>query len=108
VVADGSPVAIGGLQSVNYIHGDAVLPILVKKSARGHGLGMQIAFLLLDIAFDRLRLRRVTTYFRSDNQRSERLTRRAGFVQEGLLREAWFVCTPEERICAKNSARSSR
>jgi RimJ/RimL family protein N-acetyltransferase len=87
----GTPVAVGGLQSINYVHGDAVLPILVKKNARGHGLGMRIACLLLDIAFDRLRLRRVTTYFRSDNQRSERLTRRAGFVQEGRLRDAWFV-----------------
>src|SRR4051812_37531232 len=28
---DRQPVAIGGLQSVNYVHGDAVLPILVSK-----------------------------------------------------------------------------
>jgi hypothetical protein len=46
---------------------------------------------MLDMAFDRLRLRRVTTYFRSDNLRTERLTTRAGFQQEGRIREAWFV-----------------
>ena len=87
----GTPVAIGGLQAVNYVHGDAVLPIFVRKSARGHGLATRIGVLLLDIAFDRLRLRRMTTYFRADNLRSERLTQRLGFLQEGRLREAWFV-----------------
>src|SRR3712207_5045535 len=74
--ADGhAPVALGGLQSVNYVHGDAVLPILVDRSARGRGLGLRIAAALLDVAFDRLRLRRVTTFFRADNLRTERLTR---------------------------------
>lgn len=86
-----APVAIGGLQSVNYVHGDAVLPILVSKSVRGKGLGLRVAMVLLDLAFDRLRLRRVTTFFRSDNARTERLTRRAGFQQEGRMREAWFA-----------------
>src|SRR4051794_39830792 len=51
------PVAVGGLQSVNYVNGDAVLPILVSKSLRGKGLGLRIAMVLLDLAFDRLRLR---------------------------------------------------
>jgi RimJ/RimL family protein N-acetyltransferase len=88
---DRTPVAIGGLQSVNYVHGDAVLPILVSKAVRGHGLGLRIAVVMLDTAFERLRLRRVTTFFRSDNLRTERLTQRAGFREEGRLREAWLV-----------------
>jgi RimJ/RimL family protein N-acetyltransferase len=86
-----APVGIGGLQSVNYVHGDATLPILVSKPARGEGLGLRIAVIMLDMAFDRLRLRRVTTFFRSDNLRTERLTRRVGFRSEGRLREAWLV-----------------
>src|SRR5882724_3843453 len=85
------PVAIGGLQSVNYVHGDAVLPILVSKAMRGKGLGLRIAIVLLDLAFDRLRLHRVTTFFRSDNLRTERLTKRVGFQQEGRMRGAWFA-----------------
>lgn len=88
---DRAPVALGGLQSVNYAHGDAVLPILVSEAARGGGLGLRIACLLLDLAFDRLRLRRITTFFRADNERSERLVGRAGFREEGRMREAWFV-----------------
>ena len=89
--ANRTPVAIGGLQSINYVHGDATLPILVSKSVRGQGLGLRIAIIMLDMAFDRLRLRRVTTFFRSDNLRTERLTQRAGFREEGRLREAWLI-----------------
>ena len=85
------PVAIGGLQSISYVNGDAVLPILVSAPERGKGIGLRIAVHLLDMAFDRLRLRRVTTFFRSDNQRTERLTKRVGFRQEGRMREAWFA-----------------
>jgi RimJ/RimL family protein N-acetyltransferase len=85
------PVAIGGLQSISYANGDAVLPILVSGPVRGRGIGLRIAVHLLDMAFDRLRLRRVTTYYRSDNQRTERLTKRAGFRHEGRMREAWFA-----------------
>ncbi len=88
---DQRPIAIGGLQAVNYVHGDAVLPILVSKPERGKGLGLRIAIILLDMAFDRLRLHRVTTFFRSDNLRTERLTRRIGFQQEGRMRQAWFA-----------------
>lgn len=84
-------VAIGGLQSVNYAHGDAVMPIIVAKAARGGGLGLRIASLLLDLAFDRLRLRRVTTFFRADNERTARLVRRVGFTEEGRMRKAWLV-----------------
>lgn len=89
--AAGRPVAIGGLQSINYVHGDAVIPILVSRAARGEGLGLCISILMLDMAFDRLRLRRVTTYYRADNSRTARLIERAGFVEEGRLREAWLV-----------------
>ena len=102
-----TPVAIGGLPSISYVNGDAVLPILVSTSERGKGIGLRIAIHLLDMAFDRLRLRRVTTFFRSDNQRTERLTRRAGFRQEGCMREAWFAGgNPTTASCSASCARS--
>src|SRR3712207_3696940 len=65
-----APVAVGGLLSVNYAHGDAVLAMLVAKPARGKGLGLRLGSLLLDLAVDRLRLRRITT-FRSEEHTSE-------------------------------------
>jgi RimJ/RimL family protein N-acetyltransferase len=88
---DRTAVGIGGLQAVNYLHGDAVLPVLIARSARGRGLGLRVAAILLDVAFDRLRLRRVTTYFRSDNARTQEIVTRLGFREEGRLRQAWMV-----------------
>lgn len=86
----GEPVAIGGLQAVNYFHGDAVLPMFVARQMRGKGIGIRMIGLLLDIAFDSLRLARVTTYYREDNEISAKLARRASFTEEGRMRKAWF------------------
>ncbi len=87
--AGGEPAAIGGLQSINYLHGDAVLPVFVAKPVRRRGLGLRMTCLLLDLAFDRLRLSRVTTYCREDNTISARMIRKVGFQEEGRLRKAW-------------------
>jgi RimJ/RimL family protein N-acetyltransferase len=88
---DGTPVAIGGLQAISYTHGDAVMPIFVARQARGGGIGLGIGVALLDLACDRLRLHRVTTFFRADNERSAHLTQRLGFREEGRMRQAWFA-----------------
>jgi RimJ/RimL family protein N-acetyltransferase len=87
---DGGAAALGGLQSINYFHGDAVLPVFVAPSARQQGLGLRMTCMLLDLAFDRLHLARVTTYFREDNEISSRMIRKAAFREEGRLRKAWL------------------
>ena len=86
----GVPAAFGGLQSVNYFHGDAVLPVFVGPLVRGQGIGTRMVGMLLDLAFDRLRLTRITTYYREDNQVSAKMIRKAGFKEEGRLRKAWL------------------
>jgi RimJ/RimL family protein N-acetyltransferase len=88
--SNGKEAALGGLQGINYFHGDAVLPIFVAPSARHQGLGLRMTCLLLDLAFDRLHLRRVTTYFRQDNEISSRMIQKAAFREEGRLRKAWL------------------
>jgi RimJ/RimL family protein N-acetyltransferase len=84
------PVAIGGLQTINYPSGDCVLPIFVARAVRGRGIGIRLIGLLLDFAFDSLRLTRVTTFYREDNEISARLVGRAAFKEEGRMRKAWF------------------
>ena len=86
----GEPVAIGGLQTINYPSGDCVLPIFVARAMRRRGIGIRLIGLLLDFAFDRLRLTRVTTYYREDNEISAKLVGRAAFKEEGRMRKAWF------------------
>src|SRR5262249_45216497 len=56
---------------------------------RHQGLGLRMTCLLLDLAFDRLHLARVTTYLRQDNEISARMIRKAAFREEGRLRKAW-------------------
>jgi RimJ/RimL family protein N-acetyltransferase len=87
---NGKEAVLGGLQGINYFHGDAVLPVFVAPSARHQGLGLRMTCLLLDLAFDRLHLRRVTTYFRQDNEISSRMIRKAAFREEGRMRKAWL------------------
>jgi RimJ/RimL family protein N-acetyltransferase len=87
----GMPIAIGGLQSIDYINGNCVLPVFITKTMRGKGIGIRLTALLLDFAFDKLRLTRVTTYYREDNEISAKLVARTAFKIEGILRKSWFV-----------------
>ncbi len=88
--SSGEPVGLGGLQTINYIHGDAILPMFVARKARTNGLASAITALLLDLAFDQLRLNRVSTYFRDDHPRSASITQKIGFKEEGRVRQGWF------------------
>lgn len=88
---DKVPVGIGGLQAINYIHGDAVLPVFIKQSMRAKGVGTALTITLLNLAFDRLRLHRLTTYYRDDNEATDRALQRLGFKTEGRVREGWFA-----------------
>ena len=89
--AEGEPLGIGGLQGINYIHGDAVLPMFVVERARRQGLATAIAARMMDMAFNRLRLHRVTTFYRQDNAATQHVLAKIGFVDEGRQREGWFV-----------------
>lgn len=80
-----------GLQQINYIHGDCVLPVFIARSNRQTGLGIRAAGLMFDLAFDQLRLVRVTSYFRSDNDASRSMCKSLGFIEEGCIREGWFA-----------------
>ena len=88
---DGAAMGIGGLQAVNYIHGDAVLPMFISPDARGKGLATAITCRMMDLAFNHLRLHRVTTYYREDNAVTQRVLAKIGFEDEGRQREGWFV-----------------
>jgi RimJ/RimL family protein N-acetyltransferase len=85
-----APLALGGLVSINSIHGDAVLPVFVARHARGRGIATRLIGLLFDYGFNHLGLSRVTTYLRDDNCISRRLTAGVGFVEEGRMRQAWL------------------
>jgi RimJ/RimL family protein N-acetyltransferase len=84
-------VGIIGLESVNLINRDAVLPVCIADTARNKGIGIRSSALMLDIAFQQIGLNRLTSYYRADNDVTRYLTKRAGFRQEGCMRQAWFA-----------------
>ncbi len=88
---DGNPAGVVGLHSINYIHGDAVLPAFVAKPFRGSGLATAMKASLIDMAFNRVGLHRLTTFYREDNAPTERALQKVGFKPEGRFREGWFA-----------------
>lgn len=86
----GNGVGMSGLEHINQQQGNAILPVFIAASWRRRGAGIRMAAMMLDIAFHQLRLHRVGTVFRADNQSSEGLVDRLGFTLEGLSREAWY------------------
>lgn len=85
-------VAICGLQAINYVHGDAVLAVFVTEPMRGKGLARAMAVVLADLAFDQMRLNRLSTFYRDDHSATQRiLVDRIGFQKEGCKRQAWYA-----------------
>ncbi|MEM9630103.1 MAG: GNAT family protein [Pseudomonadota bacterium] len=89
--ADGNPVGVCGVQAINFIHGDAVIPMFVSKEYRCVGLASAMLLVLLELAFGQLRLHRVSTIYRSDNEASRKLLSATGFAEEGRTREGWYA-----------------
>lgn len=81
---------IVGLENINAINGDAILALFIEDESRNKGIGIRSAALVLDMAFNQLRLNRVSSFYRTDNEASRKLTAATGFRKEGCLRKAWF------------------
>jgi RimJ/RimL family protein N-acetyltransferase len=88
---DGAPAGFGGLEDVNYAHGNCLAPFFVAPAARRKGLAVRLRAILLDLAFDQLALARLTAVFRADNVGSRRVNELCGLRQEGRLRGAWYA-----------------
>ncbi len=86
----GEAVGFTGLQDINLTNGCGVAFVFVEKGCRRYGLASCAIAMMLDMAFEQLRLHRVTTYANSDNLPSCDLIRKIGFTDEGCMREASF------------------
>jgi RimJ/RimL family protein N-acetyltransferase len=64
------------------------LRILLGPDGRDRGLGTEAVRLITGYAFDRLRLHRVALEVYAFNPRARRAYEKAGFVTEGVLRDA--------------------
>ncbi|MBX2869363.1 MAG: GNAT family N-acetyltransferase [Acidiferrobacterales bacterium] len=85
------PIGMTGLELVNNIHGNAILPVFVDNEWRRSGIGIRMVCLMLEMAFKQLRLHKIATVYRADNAATATLVERCGFTTEGVAREAWFA-----------------
>lgn len=80
------------LLGIHPVHSNAELQIRIGEAdARGQGHGSEAVRLLLDFAFRDLNLHRVYLNVFASNAAAIRAYEKAGFVQEGVAREAAFI-----------------
>ena len=83
---DNLAVGLAGLIEINFVHGNALMAMFIAQQARNRGLGVRTRALLLDFAFEQLRLVRMTSFHRADNEASRRLNEACGLREEGRIR----------------------
>jgi RimJ/RimL family protein N-acetyltransferase len=76
----------GSLYGVDRLHGRAAVGYWLLPQARGHGIATRATVLLARYAFDILGVARLELTCGPENEASQRVAGRCGFVREGLLR----------------------
>ena len=85
------PIGTIGLDSINSKDHHAEFGITIgEKDYWSKGYGTEAAELIIRYGFEQLNLHRIDSFAFSFNERSLRLHRKVGFIQEGLRREAWY------------------
>lgn len=82
------PIGLADLTEINLRHERAELIIgLVDPASRGHSQAITATLLLLEHAFNRMQLHKLTSVVYGDNPLAQRNTQALGFIQEGFRRE---------------------
>ena len=80
------------LKDIDNVNHKAEYGVFIGESeAMGRGLGTAVAKLIVRFAFDELKLHRLYLQVHADNARAVRCYEKAGFVKEGVLKDAVFV-----------------
>jgi RimJ/RimL family protein N-acetyltransferase len=89
-VASDQPIGVICLRHIDLAMRTAQVGTWVGRERWGSGVNAEAKCLLLDFAFDRLRLHRVEARIALGNTRSQRAFERLGARCEGLLKESFF------------------
>ncbi len=80
------------LHGIHWINRNAELRILLgAPEAREKGHGTRACQMLLRFAFEKLGLHKVFLYVTSGNPRARRAFEKAGFAEEGVLKDEFFL-----------------
>jgi len=88
---DGRHIGNTKIGPINWVHGVADISLFIgEKSLWGQGYATEVIRMMTAYAFDRLNLRKVTAGCYDNNQRSAKAFLKAGFTEEGRLRQQLF------------------
>jgi diamine N-acetyltransferase len=86
------PIGTIGLHSINQKDQTAEFGIAIgEKDCWSKGNGTEAASLLIEYGFNSVNLHRITSYVLTFNERSLRMHKKVGFVEEGRRRQAVFT-----------------
>jgi RimJ/RimL family protein N-acetyltransferase len=89
-LASDEPMGVTGLRQLEMPMRTAQVGTWMARRYWGQGFNAEAKRLLLDFAFDSVKLHRVEARIAVDNRRSQRAFERLGGRREGLLRESFF------------------
>lgn len=76
------------IQNINFINSNAELSIMLgDKDSWGKGLGFEVCSVVIEHCFSKLNLHRVYLGTSSDNIGMQKLAKKLGMSQEGILKE---------------------
>jgi len=88
---DDEPVGRTDVFDIDRTNGNCAFGIAIgDPQLWGQGLGTDAVNAIVDFCFGELRMERVWLDTDADNHRAQASYRKAGFVEEGRLRHAWF------------------
>lgn len=89
---EGRPIGSVYLRDINQVDHKAEYGIFIgEKDALGKGYGTQAARLMITYAFEQMGLHKLMLRLLADNKRALRSYEKAGFVQEGYLKDEVYL-----------------
>ena len=79
------------LFSIDYIHRKAEFAIIIDPINQGKGYALRATNLALEYAFGTLNLNKFYLYVDEKNEKAIHIYEKAGFVQEAVLKDEFFV-----------------
>jgi len=99
VEVDGELIGEAGFHRIDHFNRTCELGIAVGREFWGKGFGQQTVRTLVDYAFEHLNMNRVGLYVLAEDPRAVGAYRKAGFVEEGRIRQhAWVRGKYEDEL----------
>ena len=91
-IETGEFIGIIQLNNIDYISRNANWGFMIGETKnQSKGIGTEFSILILNYTFNELNLIKITSYIVDNNKISNKLFRKLGFIEEGVLKNHYFV-----------------